>query len=137
MVGSGFNPVLLESLTSAVALGSSVFLELVRTLTGEPQRDVTGKRELRRKVSWDRLIAVAEQVRGEAWEGFGSRRGDIGRAVVFRLARQFCGMTLKEIGVAAGGVDYAAVSDRIRRYEKQNKSSELEKEMISILNLET
>jgi len=58
-------------------------------------------------------------------------------AVVFRLARNYCGMSLKEIGIAAGGVDYAAVSDRVRRHEKAGDVSEMERHMCSILNLET
>jgi hypothetical protein len=47
-------------------------------------------------------------------------------------------MTLKEIGDAAGGVDYNAVSDRVRRYERAGVVvSEMEKQIYSILNLET
>jgi hypothetical protein len=46
-------------------------------------------------------------------------------------------MTLKEIGDAAGGVDYKAVSDRVRRYERAGVVSEMEKQIYSILNLET
>lgn len=137
MVGSGHNLEFLDSLKNGVALGSSLFLEQVRKFAGKPQRDVTGKKELRRKISWEGLIAVAEEVRGESWDVFGCRRGDVGRAVVFRMARQFCGMTLKEIGLAAGGVDYAAVSDRIRRYEKLKNQTDMEQQIASILNLET
>lgn len=137
MVGSGHDMTFMESLKSGVALGSSTFLDQIRRLSGEPQRDVTSKKELRARVSWERLIEVAEEVRGERWNDFGFRRGDVGRVVVFQLAQQFCGMTLKEIGAAAGGVDYAAVSDRIRRYEKLKKPADLERKITRILNLET
>ena len=56
---------------------------------------------------------------------------------VYRFARRYCGMTLKKVGVAAGGVDYAAVSDRIRRYEKRGEISFMERAMVLVLNLET
>jgi putative transposase len=137
MVCGGHDPDFMESLKSGVALGASGFLERVRVLVGDPQRDVTSKKELKARVGWERLIQVAEEVRGEKWDVFSSRRGDVGTAVVFRLARKYCGMSLKEIGIAAGGVDYAAVSDRVRRHEKAGNVSEMERQMCSILNLET
>jgi hypothetical protein len=136
-VSGGFDVDFLESLASGVAVGGAAFLEEVRAISGEPVRDVTSKKELRARISWERLIKVSEEVRGESWGEFGSRRGDLGKAVVFLLARRYCGMSLKEIGEAAGGVDYAAVSDRIRRYEKLDEKSDLERTMEEILNLET
>jgi len=136
IIACGHDASVLEALQSRLAIGGAVFAQKVRAISGEPVRDVSAKRELRSCISWERLIEVAEEVRGEAWAEFGLRRGDCGRAVVFRLARRYCGMSLKEIGVAAGGIDYAAVSDRVRRYEKGDVS-QMEKDMISILNLET
>ena len=136
-VSGGFDVAFMESLANGVALGGAAFLEKVREISGKPMRDVTNKKELCARISWVRLIEVAERVRGEEWAVFGFRRGDPAKAVVFLMARRYCGMSLKEIGDAAGGVDYAAVSDRIRRYEKAGKKSAMEVEIEAILNLET
>ena len=46
-------------------------------------------------------------------------------------------MTLREIGTRVNGLDYAAVSDLIRRYEKRGKKEPMEELMVEILNLET
>lgn len=56
------------------------------------------------------------------------------------LARRCCGMKLREIGDTLGGKDYAAVSDRLRRFEREIAgNSNLEKvckNAMLILNLE-
>lgn len=137
IIDGGHDQGFMEILSSRLCIGSAKFSDQVRSLSGQPVRDVTSKHELRMQVSWSRLLQVAEEVRGEAWDQFGNRRGDVGRAVVFRLARRYCVMSLKEVGAVAGGVDYAAVSDRIRRYEKCGKVADMEHKMVSILNLET
>lgn len=136
IISGGHDEGFIEALTSRLSIGGAAFAEKVRRISGEPVRDVGSKHELRTRISWKRLLEVAEEVRGEPWLQFGARRGDCGKAVVFRLARRYCGMTLKEVGMEAGGVDYAAVSDRIRRYEKRGVENEMEREMVSILNLE-
>ncbi len=50
-------------------------------------------------------------------------------------------MTLREVGDAFGGLDYAAVSDRVRRLEREAQKSRSLKKCIrdaeQILNLET
>jgi hypothetical protein len=39
--------------------------------------------------------------------------------MVMWLLRRYSGMTLKTIGQAMGGMDYGAVSERIRRFQRQ------------------
>lgn len=46
-------------------------------------------------------------------------RGDWGRAAVCYLSRKHAGLTLREIGKAAGGIDYAAVCMMLKRFEKR------------------
>ena len=46
------------------------------------------------------------------------KRGDWGRGAVFYLARKYAGMTLKEIGEAAGGIKYPAVGQLVKRFER-------------------
>jgi putative transposase len=136
-ITSGHNPDFVEGLKSSLAIGREDFVDEVRNGIEGVDREVAGKRELQDLLDWNSLIAVAEEVKGEKWEVFGRRYGDPGRAVVFCLAKRYSGMTLKEIGERAGGVDYAAVSDMIRRYEKKDVRSEIETRMRIILNIET
>ncbi len=49
-------------------------------------------------------------------------RGDWGRAGVYYLARKYGGLTLAEIGDAAGGVKYPAVSKMVTRFEYRLQS---------------
>ncbi len=51
------------------------------------------------------------------------RRGDWVTPLVMWLARRCCGMKLRGIGAALGGKDYAAVSDRLCRFERQTQST--------------
>lgn len=136
-ISGHFDPEVLQRLSSRLAVGGDTFIGKMRDLAGDGIRDVDCKKELRKIVSWERLVQVAEEVRGEPWDTIRTRRGDVGRAVVFRLARQYCGMALKEIGAQVNGLDYAAVSDLIRRYEKRGKKEPMEKLITEILNLET
>ena len=128
---------MLEKLSGRLAIGSSTFMQETRKLAGDIDRNIDCKHELKSRVAWERLIQVAEEVRNESWDVFRFRRGDVGKAIVFRLARQYCGMTLRELGEKVGGLDYAAVSDLIRRYEKRDEVDPLEIKMVKILNLET
>ena len=66
--------------------------------------------ELRRKVSFGAVVNVVEEVRGERYTVFMSRRADWARPLLLWSARRFCGLTLKEIGESAGGMDYTAVA---------------------------
>ena len=136
-ISGEFDATLLDKLGGRLAIGSDDYIEMVRKLAGDGDRNVDCKKELRAHISWERLTHLAEEVRKEPWSAIRSRRGDVGRAVVFKLARRFCGMTLREIGERDHGTDYAAVSDLIRRYEKRGAPDLLEKEIVRILNLET
>ena len=69
-------------------------------------------------------------MKGAKWAEFAHVRGDWGRAASYYLARKHACMTLTEIGVAAGGVDYAAVSALEKRFEKRLKSDDQLKEWI-------
>jgi len=45
------------------------------------------------------------------------RRGDLGREMVWWLARRHAGMTLRQLGEKAGRTDYAPVGMELKRYE--------------------
>ena len=63
-----------------------------------------------------------------------------GRGQVLTI-RTYGGMTLKQIGLEMGGMDYAAVIMRIRRYEQclktDRKAEKMKNELIEMLNVKT
>jgi len=62
---------------------------------------------------------VIEELKGERWEAFRDRHGDWRRDVVLYLGRRECGLKLRLLGQAVGGLDYAAVSLAIQRMEQR------------------
>lgn len=107
-----------ESLREQVAIGASDFVRRVRELA-RPGREGAGKRRYRARLTLDRVIGIVEQIRGVAYDDFMGRKGDWGRPLLLWSLRNYAGMTLREIGDAVGGVDYAAVQMMISRFEKR------------------
>ena len=66
-------------------------------------------------------MAAVELQKGCRWNEFASVRGDWGKAAVFYFARMYAGMTLREVGDAAGGINYPAVSQQVKRLEQRIK----------------
>jgi len=130
-----------ERLLDAVAVGSEAYRRKIKLMAGGGGRETTGKRELRRRVEFEEAVQAVERVKGVLRHAFLYRHGDWGPALVMWLARRYCGMKLQEIGDAMGGKDYAAVSDRLRRFEKRRGSdpvlAQAQKATLRILNLET
>jgi hypothetical protein len=91
---------------------------------GSINREWTGKRELRQRHTFSEVVKAVEKVKGEAWSDFAGRYGDWGRDVALAVGRECTGMTLKELGLAAGGLDYAAVSEAVRRMESRRKQDQ-------------
>jgi REP element-mobilizing transposase RayT len=110
------------ALEAQVVLGSHAMLESVRRQLKGGKREHGGKRSLRRRRSFDEVLAAVARVRGEKWEAFKDRRGDPGRELAWWLARRYCGMTLEELGRQAGAVDYAAVGMALSRFEFKMKA---------------
>jgi len=112
----GVEPALREQLDERFALGSASFRARVKELA-KGGREPTGTRELRRRVSFEAVLDVVAELREAPSAAFMEARGDWGRPLVLWAVRQFCGMTLSEIGQEAGGMDYTAVAMAIRRFE--------------------
>ena len=111
-------------LKAGIALGTRAFADKLRKglVIG---RETAGKRFLRRRFTFEEARQTVEQVKGEKWADFADRHGDNGRALVYKAARDYAGMTMAEIGAECDGVDYAAVGMAIRRLEhklKQDKT---------------
>ena len=117
----GIDPGFSEKLNNSLALGRSEFVDRIKNLC-IVDRENSGKRLLRNKISWKEAVSAVEKVKGAGWPEFFGVRGDWGRAAVCYLSRKHAGMTLREVGEAAGGMDYAAVCMMLKRFEKRLSS---------------
>lgn len=118
MLSYGVEPALVERLRDAVAIGSAAYAERFRRSTHADILDgITGKRDLRRWCTVEAMRKAVEEMVGEEWGSFAGRRGHPGCALFLWGLRQSCGLTLREAGRLAGGMQYSAVSKAIRRLE--------------------
>jgi len=89
------------------------------------------------------LLQFCNIARPDPWGPlrFRDRYGDWGRDLLLYLRRKECGLRLRELGEAVGGLDYAAVSVGIKRFEQRlTKESKLQRVMqraITMLNVGT
>lgn len=104
-----------EKLTARTILGGAQFVRKMEQLLKGNRRRQTGARQLRSRPKISQIIAVVERVKGRRWEGFRDRYGDWGRDLVLYLGRRHCGLTVKELGEAVGGMDYMSASVAIHR----------------------
>lgn len=102
---------------NSLAVGSEEFIRSIKLGLSGANREFSGKRELRKLNTFPEVVCAVECVKGEEWKKFSERHGDWGRDMALTLARETTGMTLREIGQEAGGMDYAAVSEAIRRFK--------------------
>ncbi len=106
-----------ERLTDAVAVGTAAFAEGVRKRLREGGREIAGRREAREKADFETVIRAVERVTGEAVNR--EKRGGLARDLALKLARDCCGLTLRELGSWMGGMDYVAIHMAIRRLEEK------------------
>ncbi len=85
-------------------------------------RETAGRRALRGRVTFEEIVRMAEGLKGESWEAFRDRRADPGRDLALWAARQYCGLTLRQLGEKAGGMDYTAVAMAVRRIERRARA---------------
>jgi len=116
----------LETLRDGLAVGGAAFARRMRQAgrSAGRRRGIAGKRALRSRVTIQTVIRAVEKVKGERWNSFKDRYGDLGLALAMWAARGFTGLTLKDIGAALGGLDYAAVSVAVRRLESRARADE-------------
>jgi len=111
-------------LKAGIALGTRAFADKLRKglVIG---RETEGKRLFRRRFTFDEVRQAVELIKGEKWADFTDRHGDNGRALVYKAARDYAGMTMAEIGAECDGADYAAVGMTIRRLERKLKNDKV------------
>ena len=110
-----------EHVQAQLVLGGREFLDEIRRQVGVASRKQPQRRALAPRPSWEAVVKAIEKVRGEKWEAFRDRHGDWGREAALYLGRTRSGLRLRELGVAVGGADYAAVSAAIKRFELRLK----------------
>jgi REP-associated tyrosine transposase len=113
-----------EAVRWQTVLGSESFAQSLRDRLYSAQdrrREITGLRQVTRGTDADKLLRrVARHYRMPTTELLQQRaHGSEAHNVAMWLLRQR-GETLREIGKRFGGIDYAAVSQRIRRLEKRS-----------------
>jgi len=108
-----------ERIHNAVALGSDGFLDRLRRGVRGNRSTQPAVRAWQRLLPFDRVMTCVADAKGESWEQFCNRRGDWGRDVALCLGRRHCGLTLHELGQAAGGMRVEAVAMAVRRIEQQ------------------
>ena len=128
-IAHGFDEGFVSGLRDRIALGGATFVERMRRMC-DVGLEHESKHALRQRYSWDAIVAAVEQIKGRPWSEFAFERGDWGRAAIYYLARQYGGLTLAEIGEAAGGVKYPAVSQMVRRFEAQLPSDRVLKDAL-------
>ncbi len=108
-----------ERLTEQVVLGGAEFVRKIAQRLRGDAREQTGLGRLQGRPMFSEVVRVVEGLKGEKWERFRDRYGDWGRDLVLYLGRKTCGLKLKELGEAAGGIDYVGVSAAVKRFEKR------------------
>lgn len=101
-----------------LVLGSERFARKVRG-TIRIYRESAEKTDLRKRRSFEELVRFVEAIKKEKKAQFWDRHADWGRDLVLWAGRRYGGLTLSELGRAAGRVDYAAVSLAITRMERR------------------
>jgi hypothetical protein len=99
-----------------MAVGSARFRELVKDRLGSAGREISGHRAARGNAGFEKVVKAVERALGEPVRK--GKRGGIGRDLVLKIARDLCGLPLKELGAKMGGLDYVTVHLAIRRLER-------------------
>lgn len=130
LAGEGRDPEKVENLTSRLVVGADEFIQRMKRWAAESiGREATGKKAAKRLIGMEEIIRGVALVYGAPWAEIGFRRGHCGGALAMWAARQYGGMTLKEIGAEMGGMDYVAISMRLRRYEQILKENQEARKM--------
>jgi putative transposase len=108
-----------ERLAAGLLLGSHDFVRRTKARLQGNHREQPALRRLRERSALDDVIRVMERLKRKPWENFRDQHADWGRDAVLWLARRHCGLTLKELGAAVGGIDYVTVSTSVRRLEQR------------------
>jgi hypothetical protein len=111
-------------LVGGMVLGTEGFARRLAKAQKGSSRERRQLKLLVRPVGWGEIVSVVEQAKGEKWTQFRERRGDWGREAVLWLGRRQGRLRLRELGGLAGGMDYAAVAQAVRRFGQRVERDE-------------
>ena len=101
-----------------LVLGGARFARKVRGRI-RVNREHEEQEALSHRRSWAEIVASVERIKREDWEAFRDRYGDWGRDLALWAGRRYGGLSLRELGERAGGMDYTAVAMAIRRLARR------------------
>ncbi len=108
-----------ERLQARTIIGRAAFVKRVKAALKGNRREQPAVRALQERSGFEEIIREVERLKGERWTAFRDRRGDWGRDLVLTVARRRSGLSLQELGRAAGGLDYSSVSVAVTRFERR------------------
>jgi chromosomal replication initiation ATPase DnaA len=113
-----------QQVRQQIALGDESFTERLSKkfkATHDRQREVTGLKRRGRRSDYTHLIKRVASHYGIPCQTITNQDvpGSEARNVAIWLLRQKGGLTLREIGQLFGGIDYAAISQRVRRLNQR------------------
>jgi putative transposase len=128
-----------ESLRAELILGGEKLRERIDQWLVKATREHGRARHLLR-CDFDLVRQVVSRARKQSWEEICRRHGDWARDAALWLGRTRCGLTLRELGERAGGMNYPAVGMAVRRWEARMKNSrplaKAARQMAQLLNVE-
>jgi len=107
-----------ERLTGRLLLGSDRFVQIVRRTLQGNIKEQPALRALQVRPAWSEVVRALERVKREHWLQFRDRHRDWGRDLGLYLGRTRCGLSLRELGELAGGLDYRTVSWTVARFTR-------------------
>lgn len=110
------------AMKAQLLLGSRAFLEAMKRRVSRVSKEQPDRKVLEHHAPFDRIVALVETERGGKWALFCNRHGDEGRDMVLYIARKRSGLTLREIGEQAGGLDYKATGKAVERFSRRLKA---------------
>jgi hypothetical protein len=113
-----------ERVRGGALLGGERFLEKMQAYLKGNDQEQAGLWQLQGRPTLAVAIAAVEKLKGQKWEEFRDVHGDWGRDLVLYLGRTRCGMTLRELAAAAGGVQYGSIGAALRRFGRQLKADQ-------------
>jgi REP element-mobilizing transposase RayT len=109
----------MEQFRDVVGIGSAQFIERIRQRAGAGDRETERRGRLRDRISFKDVVHAVESLQGEPAKDWLHLRGDWRKWMVLKLARQFTGLTLSQLGEEMGGMDYAAVGMGLGRFKQR------------------
>ncbi|MFI5176611.1 MAG: hypothetical protein ACHQKY_17255 [Terriglobia bacterium] len=110
-----------DQLAAQVVLGSQGFVDSLRNRVQGKEREQRELLDFTQRPDFLQVIGAVERWKGERWQAFVDRHGDWGRDLALSLAYECCGLTLQQLGVLVGGLDYVSVSGAVRRFRQRTE----------------